>query len=113
MSAALNRNRLDPADFNPHDQESLEKLNDVLVGTHGRHLLCVNSEEQIELPEPLVKLLKRVALFISEGKPISVIPESESLTTQAAANLLGVSRPYLIQLLNEKKIRYHRVGTHR
>ncbi len=113
MNLTLNRHRLDPAEFNTRDRKSLERLNDVLAGIQGRPSLCVNKEEQIELPEPLFKLLKRVALSLKEGKPIILIPETENLTTQAAANLLGVSRPYLIQLLNDKKIRYHRVGTHR
>ncbi|HTR43727.1 MAG TPA: helix-turn-helix domain-containing protein [Pseudomonadales bacterium] len=112
MNSTLNRNRLDPAEFNNRDQKSLERLNDALVGIRGRPSLCVKSE-QIELPEPLFKLLKRIALSLKEGKPVILIPETENLTTQAAANLLGISRPYLIQLLNDKKIPYHRVGTHR
>lgn len=113
MTATLDRNRLDPAEFNPHDQKSLERLNNMLAGGRGRPSLCLNDEEQIEIPEPLFKLLKRVALCLKEGKTIILIPETESLTTQAAANLLSVSRPYLVQLLNGKRIPYHRVGTHR
>jgi excisionase family DNA binding protein len=113
MSSALNRNRLGPADFNSHDQESLEKLNSRLAGLRETPSLRLSSEEQIELPEPLFKLLKRVALALKDGKSVFLIPETESLTTQAAANLLGVSRPYLVQLLNEQKVKYHRVGTHR
>jgi excisionase family DNA binding protein len=113
MSSTLNRHRLYAADFNPHEQESLERLNIMLAGVRGTPSLRLSSEEQTELPEPLFKLLKRVALALKEGKPIILIPETESLTTQAAANLLGVSRPYLIQLLNENKLKHHRVGTHR
>jgi excisionase family DNA binding protein len=113
MRSTLNVNRLDPADFNAHEQESLERLNRVLPGIRGAPSLRLNNEEQIELPEPLFKLLKRIAVALKEGKPVILLPESESLTTQAAANLLGVSRPFLIQLLNEKKVKYHRVGTHR
>jgi excisionase family DNA binding protein len=113
MNSTLDRNRLDPAEFNPRDQESLERLNDLLAGARSNPSLYVSSEEQIELPAPLFKLLKRVAHSLKEGKAIILIPETESLTTQAAAEFLGVSRPYLIQLLNENKITYHRVGTHR
>lgn len=113
MNSPLDRNRLDPSEFNPRDQKSLERLNDLLVGVRGNPLLYVSGEEQIEIPAPLFKLLKRVAHSLREGKPIILIPETESLTTQAAADFLGVSRPYLIQLLNENKIAYHRVGTHR
>lgn len=112
MNSTFNRNRLDPAEFNPRDQKSLKRLNDILPGIRGRPSLCVSNEE-IELPEPIFKLLKRVAISLKEGKPVILIPETESLTTQAAANFLGMSRPYLIKLLNDKKIPYHRVGTHR
>jgi excisionase family DNA binding protein len=112
MNAALDRNRLDPSQFNEADQASMERLNDVLVGTHERPSLCVSSEEFV-LPEPLFKLMKRVVLALKEGKPVILIPETESLTTQAAADFLGVSRPFLIDLLNHKKIPHHKVGTHR
>jgi len=113
MNATFDRNRLDPAEFNSRDQKSLEKLNNFLRGVRGQPLSCMSGDEPIDLPEPLVKLLKRVALALKEGKPIILIPETENLTTQAAADFLGVSRPYLIQLLNERKINFHKVGTHR
>lgn len=41
------------------------------------------------------------------------MPETEPMTTQAAANFLGVSRPFLVKLLEEKQIPFHNVGTHR
>ena len=113
MNSTFDRNRLDPAEFNQQDQAILEKLNTALTGARGRLSVCFSSEDQIELPAPLFRLLKRVAHSLREGKPIILIPETESLTTQAAANFIGVSRPYLIRLLNEKKINFHRVGTHR
>lgn len=113
MNETFDRNRVDPAEFNSRDRKSLAKLNDALAGIREKPSLYVSSEVQIELPEPLFKLLKRIALSLKEGKPVILIPETESLTTQAAANILGVSRPYLIQLLNDNKIHFHRVGTHR
>jgi len=112
MNATLDRNRLDPSQFNAEDMASMERLNDLFVGGREKPSLCVSSEE-FELPEPLFKLMKRVVLALKEGKPIILIPETESLTTQAAANFLGVSRPFLIELLNQNKIPHHRVGTHR
>ena len=42
-----------------------------------------------------------------------MLPEEETFTTQAAANYLGVSRQHLVDLLEEEKIPFHRVGTHR
>ena len=113
MNATLDKNRLDPSQFNEADQASVERLNRFLVGTREKPCLRAASEEEFELPEPLFKLIKRVVLALKEGKPIVLIPETESLTTQAAADALGVSRPFLIELLNQGKIPHHRVGTHR
>ena len=47
------------------------------------------------------------------GRAIVLIPESQQLTTQRAADLLGVSRPHLIKLLEAGDLPYHKAGSHR
>ncbi|RYG86830.1 helix-turn-helix domain-containing protein [bacterium] len=47
------------------------------------------------------------------GQSFTIVRDDETLTTQMAADLLGVSRPFLIGLLEENKIPYHKAGTHR
>jgi excisionase family DNA binding protein len=47
------------------------------------------------------------------GRAIVLIPENQQLTTQRAADLLGVSRPHLIKLLEAGELPYHKAGSHR
>ena len=69
--------------------------------------------ESIPLPESIYDILLQVLGYMRQGKGVSVIPVMQELTTQQAANLLGVSRPFLIDLLNRSEIPFHKTGTHR
>ena len=71
------------------------------------------NRESLPLPESVYKILVQVLGYMIQGKSVSVVPIMEELTTQQAANLLGVSRPFLVDLLNREEIPYHKVGTHR
>ncbi|GAB2892397.1 hypothetical protein GCM10027093_29620 [Paraburkholderia jirisanensis] len=67
----------------------------------------------IQLPTTVVKLLVDVLAEIGQGNAVSIIPIHAELTTQEAADLLNVSRPYFVQLLEKGKIPFRRVNTHR
>jgi len=66
-----------------------------------------------ELPESLYAVLVRAAHELRRGRGVSILPVGLELTTQEAADLVNVSRPFLIRLLEAGQIPYHRVGTHR
>jgi excisionase family DNA binding protein len=69
---------------------------------------------RIEMPEQLYAILRNILELLLQGRGISIIPGDEQLTTQAAANMLGVSRPYLIdQLLDTGKIPFTYASSHR
>ena len=69
--------------------------------------------ETIELPRSVVGLLMRILTEMSEGNAVTLMPIHAELTTQQAASILGVSRPFLIKQMKEKRIPYRRIGTHR
>jgi len=75
-----------------------------LVGSHG---------EEIELPQSVFHVLRNIIHHMMRGRAIFIVPENKELTTQEAADLLNVSRPYLIKLLEQEKIPFVHVGTHR
>jgi excisionase family DNA binding protein len=67
----------------------------------------------IELPQAAVHLLTRILTEMAAGNAVTLIPIHAELTTQQAASLLGVSRPFLIQQMEAKKIPFRKIGTHR
>jgi excisionase family DNA binding protein len=67
----------------------------------------------LRLPPKVLRLIADLLGALAEGKAVSVVPKDLNVTTQEAAMFLNVSRPYLVRLLEEGKIRFHKVGSHR
>jgi excisionase family DNA binding protein len=65
------------------------------------------------LPAPAAKLLVKILSEIAKGNAVAVVPLKPEMTTQEAADLLNVSRPHLIKLVEQGELAFHRVGTHR
>ena len=77
--------------------------------------LLVGAEpgDQVEIPSEVHRILLQVITAMREGLAVTVAPQRQRLTTQQAADVLGVARPTLIRLLESQKIPFERVGTHR
>ena len=71
------------------------------------------TKEKIKIPLSALKLLAKILKATSQGNPISIIPIATEMTTQAAAEFLGCSRPHLVKLLEDGEIPFTKVGKHR
>lgn len=77
-----------------------------VTGEHG-------GDDALILPREAVSMLAFILAQAAEGRGVNVIPSQAELTTQQAAAMLNVSRPYLIKLLESGEIPYRLVGRHR
>lgn len=76
----------------------------ILIGAEG---------QRFELPESVIRVLRQAVHAMAHDRAVAVVPIHKQLTTQEAADMLGVSRPYLVKLLDEGEIPTTKTGTHR
>jgi len=90
-------------------RELLEKM----AGGEAQTITLTVDDARIELPRAASKVLLEALAEIAKGNGVAVVPVKPELSTQEAADLLNVSRPHLIKLLERGDIPFHRVGSHR
>jgi excisionase family DNA binding protein len=76
-------------------------------------LLGEAQSDIVSIPVPALRLLNEILKEMAKGNAVTLIPINAMLTTQEAADILNVSRPFLVGLLEAGKIPYQRLGTHR
>jgi excisionase family DNA binding protein len=108
--------------FPPVDEEQLTRLHQLRAALQQngaprdgerRAQLVSPSGEKLELPGSVYEVLVRAVREMDRGNGVTILPVHAELTTQQAAELLNVSRPYLVKLLKEGEIPFHPVGRHR
>jgi excisionase family DNA binding protein len=105
----------------PDEQASrIARTSKQLLSRHAKEnqpltlkVIDAEQEEAIQLPAGAVSMLMDILGAMAAGQGITLIPEKAELTTGQAADVLNVSRPHLVKLLEEGNIPYRKVGKHR
>jgi excisionase family DNA binding protein len=105
---------VEPAPAEAQDLDRLHERIDAIFASGGRTARLVGPDgESLELPASAFEALKLVAQCLAQGQAITLVPQGKELTTQQAADLLHLSRTYLVRLLDRGEIPFHYAGTHR
>jgi excisionase family DNA binding protein len=93
------------------NSQSLKNLKLILSNSPLR--LIDRDGNAVELSPVMINALQQLVEIMLSGRSAAILPEKQYLSCQAAAELLGISRPYLYQLLDKGVISFFKVGSHR
>ena len=96
-------------------RESSRRLAHCQGARNGLRLQIVEdggSGETLAIPDSAFRLLVHILTEMAQGNAVTMIPVHTELTTQQAAEILNVSQPFLVKLLDEGKIPCRKAGTH-
>ena len=108
MHEALESRTFLPEELNqnvdPEFSQKLQRLADAAMAERSERARLVLGKEAVELSAEAVDILRHAVEAMCQGMPVSVVPQHTMLSTQQAADLLGVSRPTLIRILDDGEI---------
>lgn len=111
MTAIIDRPVMPPNDLN--EQQELTDLAKLIEESDGKAAFVGADGTLVHLPAAVSEVLVQVIAAMRAGRAITIAPLAQRLTTQEAANLLGVSRPTLVKLLEDGEIPFEQPGRHR
>ncbi len=97
-------------------QSSLSQMRRAASGVKENGFAKIKVEEQrnfLCIPKKAFHLLVEILNNMAEGKSITLIPSDTAISTQQAADMLNVSRPHIVKLLEDGIIPFRKVGSHR
>jgi excisionase family DNA binding protein len=105
----------------PSDAEAVlaREIKEILAPLVGKNVpldlrvMDLKSKATVKIPASAARLLVQILDEMSRGNAVKILPIQAELTTQQTADLLNISRPTLIQILEQGVIPYRKVGTHR
>jgi len=100
-----------PLAISERDQKDIEALYEKFARSQAK-LVGPDGRSQ-RLPDSVYAFLVQLIADLQAGKSVSIIQSEATLTTVEAANMLGVSRQFVVKLLDSDQIPHHKVGTHR
>jgi excisionase family DNA binding protein len=104
----------DPIVAPEEERSSIASIEEYLDSKRGRTAKLLGpGKDGVPIPSSLRQVLIAAARELAEGHGVSIVPMTSDVTTQQAADLLNVSRPFVIGLLEKGDIPFHKVGTHR
>jgi excisionase family DNA binding protein len=113
----------DRVDLSDHDAKLLSQasrlMSEALDRPQARRVALVEEKAdgsdsaRLEVPPATLRLLSQILALMARQQTFVLYPESSELTTKQAADVLGVSRPFLIRVLEAGDIPYRKVGRHR
>ena len=95
------------------ETEAIKKLQQILSIESAQVKLVASNGEEILIPESVYNLLGQVVRAMASGQAVSIVTHNRELTVHQAADLLNVSRSFIVKLLDEGAIPYIEVGSRR
>jgi excisionase family DNA binding protein len=117
MSFPVARRRQAPLHAPEEERAQLSRLSSALQASlehdDSSYRLLGPKGETLEVPHEVLPILARVTAILERGESVSILAVHKELTTQQAADLLNLSRQYLVRLLDDGRIPHTRTGKHR
>jgi excisionase family DNA binding protein len=104
---------LNPVDLSESEQQEIRDLYRAIATLNGEAVLGSSKGKKHKIPPALYDMIIRILKELNNGHSIGIIRDKQGLTTVQASKMLGVSRQFLIKELEDGRLPFHLVGTHR